>query len=77
MTELPSWAFRDLETAIGWLLNASTNVAEIEDDPNISRQTRELASDARTHVKGALMLLREIRSQHENLVTTNGEAKAG
>lgn len=58
-------------------MNAAAGLAEIEDDPNVSRQTRELASDARTHVKGALMLLREIRSQHENLIANNGETKAG
>lgn len=68
-----SWAFRDLETMIAWLSTASTHLAEIENDPNLSRTNRELASDARTSVKGALMLAKEIRSASED-IQHNGEA---
>lgn len=73
MKLLPTWCYRDVETSIGWLLTAASDLGVIENDPNISRQTRELTSDARTSIKAALMLLREVRSQHENLLSDNGQ----
>lgn len=76
MNRLPTWTYRDLETSIAWVMNAAANLTDIEDDPNVSRKTRELTSDARTNLKAALMLLREIRSQHENFLAQNGESES-
>lgn len=72
-TPLPSWAFRDLETSITWLMDANANAATIENDENIPRHIRELISDTRTNVKATLMLLKEIRSQQELIVKENGD----
>ncbi len=69
MNRLSSWMFRDLETMIAWLMNAAENIAEIENNDNISGQVRELASEARTNVKGALMLGRELRAQQESMLS--------
>jgi hypothetical protein len=73
---LPSWCFRDLETSITWLMDAGANAATVENDENIPKHIRELVSDTRTNIKATLMLLKEIRSQHELIVKQNAtEAK--
>lgn len=71
---LASWCARDLETTIVWLMSASDDMSEIENNPHIANHIRELASDARTNVKAALMLTREMRSAHEN-ISSDGQKK--
>lgn len=65
----PSWAHRDIETLIKWLLDASVNLGEIENETDLPKPIREKVSDARTSVKGALMLAREVRSSQEDLIS--------
>jgi hypothetical protein len=68
----PSWAHRDLETVIKWLLDASEQLADVENEIDLAKFVREKVSDARTSVKAALMLAREVRSAQEDLVSSNG-----
>ena len=70
----PSWGNRDLETLIKWLLDAGEKLADVENEIALSRPVRENVSDARTSVKAALMLAREIRSAQEDLLL-NGQAQ--
>lgn len=71
----PSWAHRDIETLIKWLLDAGEKLADIENEIDLSRAVREKVSDARTSVKGALMLAREVRSTQEDLMNNGDETK--
>lgn len=73
----PTWAYRDLETLITWLLDASIQLANVENESNLSKPLREQVSDARTNVKAALMIAREIRSTQENLLSEEGSPGNG
>jgi len=72
----PSWAHRDIETLIKWLLDASVNLGDIENETDLPKPIREKVSDARTSVKGALMLAREVRSSQEDLMSDAENQKA-
>lgn len=73
---MPSWSHRDLETLIKWLLDAGNKLADVENEIDLARGVRENVSDARTCVKGALMLAREIRSVQEELIINGETAQA-
>lgn len=62
---LPSWAFRDLETAITHLISARAEIKKLGLD----------GVEAATEVGIALGFLKEIRSLQEYLLDHNGTGK--
>lgn len=75
-TPLPSWSFRDLETAIANLIDAEREIKKLTDAPDISNVHREIASEARAFVKTARQFLKEVRARQEVFLNGDGQEKA-